>query len=197
LKRLPVVAENGRLVGWVSRVDILRALEQERPLAESIVEGETSVETLENVADSQSSASIADLMYQDVPTVLPQAKLEEIVQALEQNSRSRVVVVDDQQQVLGIITDGDLLRRIQPEARSGLVARLQGKSGGLQLAGTETAETLMTAPVITISIDAAPSEALPLMLQHGIKRIPVVDQNGRLLGLLGRGNLLSGLVLPA
>jgi SulP family sulfate permease len=188
LKRLPVVAENGRLVGWISRVDILRALDQERPLAEP------SAEESEYHAVSRSNASIADLMYQDVPTVSVQAKLEEIVQALEQNSRSRVVVVNDQQQVLGIITDGDLLRRIQPEARSGLVARLQGKRDGLQLAGAETAETLMTTPVVTISIAAAPEEALPLMLKHGIKRIPVVDQNGRLLGLLGRGNLLSGLV---
>ena len=127
-----------------------------------------------------------------------QAKLEKIVQALEKNSRRRAVVVDSNQQVLGIITDGDLLRRIQPAARSGLLARLQGilsePRDGYQLVATETAETLMSVPVITISIDQDPEMALSLMLKHGIKRLPVVAEDGRLLGLLGRDDLLGGLV---
>ncbi len=192
LKRLPVVAEDGYLVGWISRVDILRLLDRERPLSKSPAEGS------EPVVAPRHSAPIADMMYQDVPTVSPQAKLEKIVQALEKNRRRRAVVVDSNQQVLGIITDGDLLRRIQPAARSGLLARLQGilsePRDGYQLVAAETAETLMSVPVITISIDEDPETALSLMLKHGIKRLPVVAEDGRLLGLLGRDDLLGGLV---
>lgn len=50
----------------------------------------------------------------------------------------------------------------------------------------------MTTPVITITIDTSITEALRLMLHHQIKRLPVVDKSGKLVGLLGRGNLLRG-----
>lgn len=192
LKRLPVVSENGRLTGWVSRVDILRVLEEKRPYPH------TEAAENELPLTPKPGLTIAELMYRDVPTVRPEAGLEEIVQALEKNRRRRAVVVDENQHVLGIITDGDLLRRVQPATHSGLTARLRGilsaQPGGSLLPDSETAATLMTTPVITIPITAKPEEALPLMLEHGIKRIPVVDENGRLAGILGRSNLLQGLV---
>ena len=71
------------------------------------------------------TGTIRELMYRDVPTVSPTTRLEEIVQALEQNRRRRAVVIDDTQHVVGIITDGDLLRRSQKEAHSGLLDRLR------------------------------------------------------------------------
>lgn len=190
LKRLPVVDGSGRLVGWVSRIDILRTLEKHRVLPER------------PAAEMQSpagvgKASIRELMYQDVPTVAPQATLEEIVTALERDRRRRVVVVDSERRVLGIITDGDLLRRTQQESHPGLLARLRGLVGGESttrqaVVGRESAETLMSTPAITISVQDSPAAALRLMLQHGFKRLPVVDENGRLLGLIGRDNLLRG-----
>ena len=59
---------------------------------------------------------------------------------------------------------------------------------------TETAAELMTTPVVTITTETTLSEALQLMLEHKIKRLPVVDEAGRLLGLLGRASLLQGLL---
>jgi CBS domain-containing protein len=58
----------------------------------------------------------------------------------------------------------------------------------------ETAGQLMTAPVITIRAETPLNEALRLMLRHQIKRLPVVDAEGHLLGLLGRNSLLNGLL---
>ncbi|MBK8797674.1 MAG: CBS domain-containing protein [Anaerolineales bacterium] len=52
----------------------------------------------------------------------------------------------------------------------------------------------MTSPVITVLTDAALSEALHLMTTHAIKRVPVVDSEGRLVGLLGRASVLRGLL---
>lgn len=189
LKRLPVVADNGLLAGWISRVDILRTMEYHQPAAEMEVETPAT------------GATIAELMYRDVPTISPQASLEQIVQALEQNRRRRAVVVDAGRRVLGIITDGDLLRRSRQETRAGLLARLRRLVTGQQasppatlLDAAETAVDLMTAPVITVPVDAAPAEALRLMMRHAVKRLPVVDENGRLVGLLGRASLLRGLL---
>ena len=58
----------------------------------------------------------------------------------------------------------------------------------------ETAVDLMTTPVYTIPLDGSLNTALSLMMQHEVKRLPVVDGNGRLVGLLGRASLLRGLM---
>ncbi len=189
LKRLPVVDGNGRLIGWISRVDILRTVEYHQPATETESEPPTT------------GATIRELMYRDVPTVSPKTPLEEIVQALEQNRRRRAVIVDDARHVLGIITDGDLLRRSQKEAHPGLLDRLRrlvigqpATASSPLLGAAETAVDLMTTPAITISVAASPAAALRLMVQHGVKRLPVVDGDGRLLGLLGRASLLRSLI---
>jgi CBS domain-containing protein len=192
LKRLPVVAENSRLAGWISRLDIFRTIEYHQPASEAAAE------------PPPTGTTIAGLMYRDVPTILPQATLEEILQALEQNRGRRAVVVDADRRVVGIITDGDLLRRTQKEAHPGLLQRLRALVSGQPVPApitlpeaTETAADLMTTPVVTIAVGAAPATALRLMLEHGIKRLPVVDGDGRLVGLLGRASLLRGLLNKA
>lgn len=188
LKRLPVVDERGQLVGIVSRLDVFRAvafqLADVQPDAEPPHNGRTVVE----------------LMHTDVPAVKPDARLEEIVQALEQSGRRRAVVVDDERRVLGIITDGDLLRRSRQAQNPGLLSRLRGLITGraeetpLLPDADETAADLMTAPVISVQTDTPIADALHLMTEHGVKRLPVVDTDGRLVGLLGRASVLRGLL---
>ena len=147
LKRLPVVNDSGQLVGILSRLDVFRAVEYQQ--AALGADEETP----------HTGRTVAELMHADVPTVLPAARLEEIVQALEQSQRRRAVVVDEQRRVVGIITDGDLLRRSQQGQQPGLLSRLRSLVTGqaevvtaLPDAG-ETAATLMTAPVFTVHMD--------------------------------------------
>lgn len=189
LKRLPVVDRDRRLVGWISRVDVLRVMEYHQ------LGTETEVET------PHDGHTIADMMYRDVPVVAPTATLEEILQALERNRRRRAVVIDADRRVLGIITDGDLLRRTRREHQAGLLERLRAlvsggrpDDNGALLNARETAADLMTTPVITVKVDAPPAAALQLMVTHRVKRLPVVDSEGRLVGLLGRSSLLRGLL---
>jgi CBS domain-containing protein len=189
LKRLPVADSAGRLVGLVSRLDIFRALEYHQ--------SSTNRDKEETPA---TGASVADLMHTDVPTVTPQAHLEEILQALEANRRRRAVVIDPDRHVLGIITDGDLLRRSRHAETPGLLGRLRALVSGQQATDAvlppsdETATALMTTLVVTVRTDTPLTEALRLMLQHAIKRLPVVDEEGRLVGLLGRASVLQGLL---
>lgn len=188
LKRLPVVNEEGRLMGMVSRIDVFRSvqLHYDRQTAE--------------VEEPKPGRSVTELMYTDAPTVGPNATLEEIVRALEASRRRRVIVVDDERRVLGIITDGDLLRRSQQRQHPGLLERLRrlvvGEPAVAQVlpSADERAADLMSTPVITIHPDAPLSEALRLMTTHAVKRLPVVDEEGRLLGLLGRASVLRGLM---
>ena len=112
----------------------------------------------------------------------------------------RTVVVDDQRRVLGIITDGDLLRRSRQRDNPTLLHRLRKIFGatpaeeGVLPAEDERAVDLMTAPVLSVNPDTALPHVLHLMLQHNIKRLPVVDESGRFLGLLGRASVLRGLL---
>jgi len=113
------------------------------------------------------------------------------------------VVIDADRHVVGIITDGDLLRRSQSHTQAGLVDRLRHLLTGRHAAVAvlpdvdERATELMTAPAITIGIDKPLSEALQIITHHAIKRLPVVDGKARLVGLLDRASVLRGLLADA
>jgi CBS domain-containing protein/PII-like signaling protein len=190
LKRLPVVNEQGRLVGWISRVDLFRTLEYHYASPPS------SSET------PRLGATVTELMHEDVATVGPQDGLEAILQALEQHHRRRAIVVDEQRRVLGIITDGDLLHRSKAREHPSLLRRLRGllyseplpAAEGLLPAGNERAVDLMTTPVFSIHSGMSVDYALQTMIRHNVKWLPVIDPNGHLLGLLGRGSVLRGIL---
>ncbi len=188
LKRLPVVDEQGRLTGWISRIDLFRVLDYH-----FIAEPNEQLGKTEGL-------SVSELMITQVATVPPGAGVEAVLHALEQNNRRRVVVVDEQRRVLGIITDKDILRRSRLRSHPTLLSRIQrllGVSTGaheLLPPSSERAMDLMSTPVISVRPDTPLSRALHLMIQHNIKRLPVVDNSGVLLGLLGRNSVLRGLL---
>ncbi|MBW7884215.1 MAG: DUF190 domain-containing protein [Caldilineaceae bacterium] len=185
LKRLPVVDRSGRLVGHVSRLDVLRSIDYHQP------------EPAPSHSAPRHGATVRELMNPDTPTVGPSARLNDILNALETSRQLRVVVVDLSRRPLGIITDGDLLRRSRAAERPGLLPRLRSLFGGPRrpfpplAESNEIAADLMTSPVETISVNTPPAEALRLMVEKQIKRLPVVDDKGRLVGLLGRASLLN------
>jgi CBS domain-containing protein len=139
-------------------------------------------------------------MQTEVPVVKVSTPLVEVLEDLAGIEQRRVVVVDEAGRVAGIITDGDLLRRAGAEERPGILQtfmdRLRGGSAThshqLKLAG-RAAASVMTSPVVTIDVDASPVEALRLMIEHRIKRLPVVDAEGHLVGLIGRAGVLRAL----
>jgi CBS domain-containing protein len=187
IKRLPVVDTQGKLVGMVSRVDVLRALAQP-PVAESPRKSPPPGQHIK----------VREVMMTNVPTARMNASLAEIVDLLVSHAQRRVVVVDDQGQVVGIITDGDLIKRATAAERSGIIQSLTHRLPLGQQADTfqlsqRTAAEVMTGQVVTVTPETSLPEALRLLLEHKIKRLPVVDVNGRLVGLVGRGGILQAI----
>ncbi|MCW5860734.1 MAG: CBS domain-containing protein, partial [Caldilineales bacterium] len=136
-------------------------------------------------------------MMTDVPWVRAGDPLNKVVDLLIATSQRRVVVVDDEQRVIGIVTDGDLLKRAGDSARAGvlraLATSIAGERGAKVALARRTAAEVMTRDPITVRPDTPLLEALQLLLAHKIKRLPVVDGDGRLVGLVGRGGVLEAL----
>ncbi|HZW33599.1 MAG TPA: CBS domain-containing protein [Isosphaeraceae bacterium] len=184
VKRLPVTADGGRLAGIISRTDLLRALAADRPTAES------------RSAAMVLGRQAGDLADPDVAAVGPAASLEDVLAAVLASPFRRVVVVDAERHVLGIITDRDLLRRASPPDRPGLIDRLAGRRdpASRAVAGSVTAAALMNPDVFTIPADAPLSLAIERFLTLRVKRLVVVDADRRLIGILDRRAVLRSLV---
>ncbi|MBN1138067.1 MAG: DUF190 domain-containing protein [Anaerolineae bacterium] len=185
IKRLPVVDKKGRLLGMVSRLDLFRVMSQP-PVAEAP----------RRPPPPGTHVTVDEVMMRQVPTVRTDAPLAEVVDLIVTTARRRVVVVDDEQRVVGIITDGDLLKRAAEAERGGILQALASRIPASQQEGTirlrqRTASELMTPQPISVRPDTPLLDALQLLLEHRIKRLPVVDDEGRLVGLLGRGGVLQ------
>lgn len=190
LKRIPVVDAAGRLRGMVSRHDLLA----------TVAEGlhERPSEPLQLPAGAPTT--VGGLMLTEVPTVHRDTPLAEAIERVLDAAQRRVVVVDERGRVAGIITDGDVLRRAARRLPGGALRRLAGwLTGGerpkeLEIeARGRTAAEVMTSPVITVGAGTPVAEAIRLMMAHGVKRLPVIDPDGTLVGLVGRAGLLIAL----
>jgi CBS domain-containing protein len=142
-----------------------------------------------------------DLMTADVVTVPPETPVLAMARLLADRGISAVPVVDGQGQVLGIVTEADLVRRLAGEADkpSGWFASLFGNQerDAERYARTHgvTARDLMTAEVVAVDPDALASQVAHMMEDRGIRRV-VVTQDGKLKGIVSRADLLRALVAP-
>lgn len=185
IKRLPVVDKEGRLQGIVSRLDLFRVMAQP-PVGEPTPQS----------PPPGAHVRVAEIMMTQVPSVRTDAPLAEVVDLLVSTAQRRVVVVDDRRCVIGIITDGDLLARATEEERGGVLGMLTGllptsHQPGVLCLRKRTAGDVMTPDPICVQPDTPLLTALHLLLKHRIKRLPVVDEHGRLVGMLGRGGVLQ------
>ncbi|MDI3323412.1 CBS domain-containing protein [Pontibacterium granulatum] len=140
----------------------------------------------------------ADIMTTSVITVGPDTGVREIAELLLAKRISAVPVIDDEQRVLGIVSEGDLMRRLESdseERHSWWIENLFSQSHDAEhyiKAHGRTASEVMTRDVITVSVDMPLHEIATTLERNHIKRVPVTDNN-RLVGIVSRANLLHGL----
>ena len=126
----------------------------------------------------------SDVMVAHVITIGPELDVKAVANTLAANGISAVPVIDINNKILGIVSDGDLTRRIVSGAAR---KHLAGSHGG-------KAKDVMTHKVITVDPDASLQVIANLFEQHGIKRVPVV-KNGQLVGIVSRSNLVQALTI--
>jgi CBS domain-containing protein len=121
--------------------------------------------------------------------------LKDVARVLVNRHFSGVPVVDGNGKVLGVVSEGDILAK---ERGPGSATSIFGRALELETwSGKHDARDAgdaMTAPAVTIGPSRPVSEAAALMLDRAVNRLPVVDENDRLLGIVTRADLVRAFV---
>lgn len=179
IKRLPVLDDNGKLAGVLSRVDVLCQVMSAEPKARK---AEVSL---------RAARSVQEVMYSQIPSVRQDDDLAAIVSRLLDTSSHRLIVVDENEHPVGLISDADVVSRISPQERRGVLDAL--RSGGKALSSDVTAVELMSPGVLTALPETSLVEAAKMMLAAQRKWLVVVDSNGKVMGLVDRQILLRAM----
>lgn len=207
LRRLPVISVDGTLMGMLTRADLLQVVVTS-PLMSPHATNSTQPLFHRDVHSSLpvQQQPIAEYVNSDIVTVNEQASLDEVVDALILSSLKRVIVVDVERHVKGIISDVDVLARLQADLRPGLLSLLTGWASGRQRSSSgallrstvgktpQSAADMMNTEVVTVSETATVQETIEQMMTMKRKFLPVIDVEGHLVGAVGRSDLLRVLI---
>jgi len=140
---------------------------------------------------------VRDLMTTDPLTVSAETLLKEAARTMVRNKVSGLPVIGDGA-LIGIVTEGDFLRqeanRDQPY-RFSLLDALFGE-GSVEPPAAETVAEVMTESVITIRPEATIGEAARVMANKRVKRLPVIDEDGALIGIISRADVVNAFTKP-
>ena len=137
------------------------------------------------------SSTVRDVMSTHVIAAHASATYKELAAMLHYQRVSAFPVVDEDNKVIGIVSETDLLAKVAlegtvPETLQSLPRqRERSRVSGL------TAAELMSRPAVTIGPEAPVSHAARLMYNKRVKRLPVVDRDGTLVGIVSRSDVLS------
>jgi CBS-domain-containing membrane protein len=136
--------------------------------------------------------TVADVMTQNVVSVEANVSYKDIVETLARHRVSAVPVVDTAGHVVGVVSEADLLHKLELPGPGGLRAMLERKQRreARDKADGNVAAELMTTPPVTVRPEVTVAAAARALDFQRVKRLPVVDGEGRLVGIVSRGDLL-------
>jgi len=115
-----------------------------------------------------------DIMTRTVYTIRSEATAQEVAQLLAEKRISGVPVVDERNNIIGIVTEADIISKVTREERD---------------ESTPTVADLMSREVITVHEEMPASDIAGLLTERRIKRVPVVSE-GKLTGIVSRGDIV-------
>jgi CBS domain-containing protein len=144
-----------------------------------------------------------NIMTESTFTVGKKTNVKAALDLLAEHNISGLPVVDDAEKVVGIISGSDILRYSQqknvvpktsnsfwafPYTDTDAIARIRD---GLDVLHRTTVEQVMTQKVYTVKTDTPVSDIAKLMIKKSINRVPVVDSDGKLIGIISRADLVK------
>ena len=143
---------------------------------------------------------IKDIMTKNVITVSTGDSVEKCAKLLQENDISGLPVIDEEDHVVGIVTEGDLIRRASRIKAPGYLEILGGLIyldspkkfvDELQRAMAVTAGQMMSRDVVYIRPDDKVEKAATVMVEKGINRLPVLDVRDKLVGIVSRRDIMG------
>ncbi len=190
LKRLPVVDASGALVGMLSRYDIFRALARFAPATRQDAEAKP--------VPPPKGRCVGEVMNRDMRQVRPETPVDAVIRTLVGEGVQRVAVTDAGGRFLGLVSDRILLDALADHkagiwelvtSRFSFAKRREHHKILKDIRG-RTAGEVMVRDLVTVREETPIDEAIRLMTQRSLKRLPVVDEAGRFRGMVGRDHLL-------
>ncbi|MFF4161250.1 CBS domain-containing protein [Streptomyces sp. NPDC001678] len=135
--------------------------------------------------------TVSDVMTRTVVAVSRTAPYKEIARTLSRWKVSAMPVLAGEGRVIGVVSEADLLPKEEYKGREPADLARPEQLGDLAKATAGTAEDLMSTPAITVHADATLAEAARAMALKHVKRLPVVDSEGKLVGIVSRSDLLK------
>ena len=141
---------------------------------------------------------VQDVMTHDVVTVGADTPYQEIINVLAKRDVSAVPVVDEFRRVLGVVSEADLLCKVEfaGEDAEPQMFEWGTRKAKRAKAHAGTAAELMTAPAVTVQPGSSLTAAARLLDGEQVKRLPVVDELGYLVGIVTRSDLLTVYLRP-
>ncbi|MFI8280510.1 CBS domain-containing protein [Streptomyces sp. NPDC085929] len=131
---------------------------------------------------------VGDLMTDEVVAVVSATSFKDVAKLLAQHDVSGLPVVDDEDRVVGVVSESDLLIR--------QAAPVAAESSEASPVAEVTAGEVMSTPAVTIHAEETAADAARLMTRRSVERLPVVDEEERLVGIVTRRDLLRLFLRP-
>jgi CBS domain-containing membrane protein len=140
------------------------------------------------------SVKVAEIMTKDVAAVFGDTPLKDVASIMAASNVSGVPVIDVDGKVIGVVSEKDLLSVMGGgSAKTFMEVMAQCLKGRSCLAIPvieKVAVDIMSAPALTVREDTPVVEVAELLTQKGVNRVPVVDANGRMVGIVSRGDVV-------
>jgi CBS-domain-containing membrane protein len=140
---------------------------------------------------------VHEVMTTDVATTTPEALLKDAALELVRRRISGMPVIDGDRHVVGVVSEADILAKEGDEQKPGGFLQWLVDPGDPWVAARFDAVTVgdaMSSPARTVAADRTVAEAATLMLDENVNRLPVIDPDGMLIGLVSRGDLVRAFV---
>jgi CBS domain-containing protein len=137
------------------------------------------------------NSTVKDVMSTHVIAVRQNASYKDMAAMLHEQRVSAFPVLDDHNKVIGVVSESDLLTKEALEGTVPGMAQSMMSQREHARASAVTAAELMTKPPVTIGPDASVTQAARLMYSRRVKRLPVTSDDGTLIGIVTRADVLS------
>jgi len=134
--------------------------------------------------------TVKDIMTTRVISVGKDATFRDMAAALHEYRISAFPVVDADRKVIGVVSEADMLNKAALDDEPGVISGILHRRDQAKARGV-TAGDLMTTAVVAVRPEDTVEHAAKLMYHRGVKRLPVTDESGRLVGIISRADVLS------